>query len=107
MQLEKLVPSFKQDKSSVDSVQQITQPQNNSVHNNDMHVNWLDKNILYFLDYSIEPSTSHDGKTRHSHPRDLKRQTILGFVGTPFLEKGIQGSSLFSFQVTLVLFVLW
>ena len=71
-----------------------------------MHVNWLDKNILYFLDYSIEPSTSIMARLAiltHWTSRDK----LFEFVGTPFLEKGIQGSSLFSFQVTLFLFVLW
>ena len=61
-----------------------------------MYVNWVDKNILYFLDYSKEPPTSAMARlARHSQPQDLKGQTILGFVGTPFREKGIQGTSPF------------
>ena len=71
-----------------------------------MHVKWIDKNTLYFLDYSKEPSTSVTARlVRHSQPRDLKGQTISGFVETPFREKEFRELvffhfSLLSFQFT-------
>ena len=68
-----------------------------------MHVNWLDKNILYFLDYSIEPSTSMMARLAiltHGTSGDKLFWVSLEFH---FLTKELREVVFFSFQVTLFL----